>query len=124
MPCETSLTVIRFAHTGAARTSETLPTSDDVPNVAQDVLGNIHGKKDTAGTGDKITPALRRIFESTSRGITFEDLKPGLGHQVQEHSIVTFSTKMKDSVGAMVNHFSYELARDHHLFIIPETHDT
>ena len=66
--------------------------------------------------GDKVSPTLRHVSESTPCDISFEDLKLGLGQRVEENSIVTFSTEMKDSIGATVDRFSYELA-SHQFFL-------
>ena len=108
--CKPSLTVVKSTYARAVRTNVVPPYSDGATNVVQDVPDRTRNKD----VADEISQAIRRASKSTPCGISLEDLKPGLGHQVQGHSIVTFSTRMKDSVGATVDRFSYQLVSSRH----------
>ena len=105
-----SLPLTGLTRTRAVRTDATLPSSDDVSNAEQDDLGIICKQSDTTSIGDETPPTTACACGSTSCGIAFEDQKPGSGPQVQGHSTVTFTTKMKDIAGTAVDRFSYELA--------------
>jgi hypothetical protein len=109
-PCKPPLPLMGFI----VRSNTTLPDPGDISSTVRDIPAR--DRKDTSDAEDMTPLTTTCASGSTPRKISFEDLKPGIGHQVQENSIVTFRTKMKDSVGATVDRFSYELASKHHHF--------
>jgi hypothetical protein len=92
---------------------------DNTRSVEQNFTSWNHANGPTVDPGVNIPPMTAPAVESAQRGISFEDVKLGSGHEIQERSIITFSSKMKDSAGAPIHRFSYQLASSHRRLFRP-----